>query len=424
MTVYSLPYGISQLRFQLPGDIQAEVISPRHIPAAAHPLEVVRKALTSTVGSISLSEFIGVRTAAIAINDKTRPVPHHDLLPPLLDQLRSLGIPDTSVTLWIATGAHPPMTADEFDQVVPAEVLRRCQVFSHDCDDVRNLIYLGSTHRQTPVWVNRSYADADLRIAVGNIEPHQFQGFSGGSKSVAIGLAGRTTINHNHAMMTEPLARLGEYAHNPAREDVEEIGRLIGIHFALNAILNDKKELVKAFAGHPEAVMQAGIPLARRICQVQVRERFDLMIVSPGGHPKDINIYQTQKALAHAALVTRKGGAIILAAACPEGAGSESYVRWVQQHCSMQQVISSFASAPFLVGPHKAYQIARDATRFQVRIISQMNDDYLRRLLFSPAPNIDIALAELLPSLPRPARIGIMPIANTTIPDVQADHLP
>ena len=150
-------------------------------------------------------------------------------------------------------------------------------------------------------------------------------GFSGGVKSAAIGLAGKRTVNTNHAMMSDPKAQIGRYDDNPCRQDVEEIGQMIGVHFALNAVLNENRQIIHALAGDPVAVMQAGIPLVREVFQVAVAEPFDLMIVSPGGHPKDINIYQAQKALGHATLVTQPGGTVILAAACPEGTGSKGY---------------------------------------------------------------------------------------------------
>ena len=190
------------------------------------------------------------------------------------------------------------MQPDELHEVFPAEILEGYRVLTHDADDQDNLIYVGKTEWDTPVSINRHFAQADLRIVTGNIEPHQFMGFSGGVKSAAIGLAGLETINHNHAMMSDSRARLGRFEDNPVRQDVEEIGRLIDVHFALNAILSEAKEILDVVAGEPEAVMQKGISLARRLYEVEVAAPFDLMFVSPGGHPKDINLYQAQKAVA------------------------------------------------------------------------------------------------------------------------------
>ena len=415
MADYTLPYGKTALRFSLPDGLAVEVLAPADVPPAPDPLAAVEAALNDPAAGVRLEDFAGARSAAVAINDKTRPVPHAHLLPPLLARLEALGLPPAAITLVIAAGAHPPMPPDEFAQVVPAGVLARYPVVCHDCDDAGELVYRGATARGTPVWVNRRYAEADLRLVVGNIEPHQFMGFSGGVKSAAIGLAGRDTITRNHAHMTEPAARLGQYAGNPAREDVEEIGRLVGVHYALNAVLNRHKQIVQVVAGDPMAVMQAGIPLAEAIATVPVAAPFDLTLASPGGHPKDINLYQAQKALAHAALVTRPGGTIILAAACPEGAGSDHYERWMADVDSYEAVFAKFARESFHIGPHKAYQIARDAARVRVRLVTDMPPDLARRLLLPPAA-LDDALAEALASLPPGGRVGILPNANATVP--------
>jgi nickel-dependent lactate racemase len=413
---FTIPYGKTELSFELPGSRQVTLLAPTEIEAAVEPLEVVKQALDNLVGEKRLADFRGARSAAIAINDKTRPVPHRHLLPPLLDRLEGLGLSPEQIRLIIASGAHPPMPPAEYGRVVPPEILARYPVICHDAEDKDSLVQLGQTARGTPVWLNRHFVEADLRLVVGNIEPHQFMGFSGGVKSAVIGLAGKATINHNHALMLDPQAKLGVYTHNPARQDVEEMGRIAGIHFALNAILNDSKQIVMAIAGEPRAVIETGIPLARQIYQVEVSAPFDLMIVSPGGHPKDINIYQAQKGLAHAALVTREGGTIILAAACPEGSGSAGYELWMEGLDSYQAVFERFEQEGFRVGPHKAFQIARDASRVRVLLLSELPADFVRRLLLTPVGNLDEALVMTLSDLPPQARVGVMPLANATIP--------
>ncbi len=419
---FEIPYGKTSLSFLLPDDSPAEVIAPADIPPASDPSAVVEAALDAPVGGVSLTDFTGARSAAVAINDKTRPVPHHDLLPPLLARLEGLGLPPKTITLIIATGTHAPMPPDEFHQVVPPDVLARYPVYSHDCDDAPMLVHLGETSRGTPVWINRRFMEADLRIVVGNIEPHQFQGFSGGVKSAAIGLAGRVTINRNHTMMSDPAARLGCYEGNPARQDVEAIGRLAGVHFALNAVINRQKQIVAAVAGEPRAVMAAGIPLARRIGQGAVSAPFDLVITSPGGHPKDLNLYQSQKALAHAALITRPGGTVILVAACPEGTGSRGYERWMfeREMTTYEDVLERFALEGFQVGPHKAFQIARDASQVRLLLLSEMAPDFVRRLLLTPVSGLDEALLTALADLPPGGRIAVMPAANATVPVLPA----
>jgi nickel-dependent lactate racemase len=367
------------------------------------------------VGGVRLADFAKARSVAIAISDKTRPVPHAALLPPLLEALDQLGIAPGAITLVVATGLHAPMQQVEFAGILPSDILARYRVVSHDAKATDELVSLGKTRLGTPVQVNRLFAQADLRLVVGNLEPHQFMGFSGGVKTAAIGLGGQDTINQNHARMLDPRSDLARYEDNPARQDVEEIGRLIAVHFALNAVINESKQIVRVLAGEPVAVMREGIPLVLEIYQVAATAPFDLMITSPGGHPKDINLYQAQKALGHAARVTREGGTIILVAACPEGTGSRSYEDWVTGMASHQAVLDRFQREGFRIGPHKAFQIARDAAPRRVLMVTEMPPEFVQKLLLTPCASLEAAVKTALQGLGAAARIGIMPWANATI---------
>lgn len=411
-----LPYGNSHVTAELPSGYAIQFILPKDHAPVDDPAALVRNAIYNPLGEARPPR--AGQTVAIAINDKTRLVPHEHLLPPLLSGMRHAGVREDDVLFIIATGTHQRMRPAEFDAILPNEILETYRVVCHDASDQVNLTRLGKTARGTPVQINSDYMAADYRIVIGNIEPHQFQGFSGGVKSAAIGLAGVGAINHNHAMMRDENARLGEYEKNPARQDVEEIGRMIGIDFAVNALLNHEKQIVSAFAGDPAAVMRAGIPEARALCQVPVDAPFDLMIASPGGYPKDINIYQAQKGMAQAAAVTQSGGLLILCAACPEGSGSRDYETWMTQPPmrSHEAVFERFEREGFQVGRHKAFQVSRDAARVHTMLVSEQRDDFVRALLLHPQPNLQKAIERALEMLPPDARIGVMPAANATMP--------
>ena len=411
-----VPYGRAFLTASVPDPIGVDIIEAAELQAAADPLGAVRCALDSLLGKVNWDDFAGARSVAIAINDKTRPVPHQQLLPPLLERLTALGIPDAAITFYVAVGTHPPMTADEFPAILPDAILKRYRAVSHDAEDGRLLLNLGETPGGTPIESNRAYVESDFKIVVGDIEPHQFVGFSGGVKTAAIGLSGVRTINHNHALMTHPDSQLGEYETNPARQDVEEIGKIVGIHLALNAILNQKRQIVHVLAGDPRAVMRAGIPLSRQVCQVGVSTRYGLTISAPGGHPKDINLYQAQKGLAHAARITRSGGTIILVAACPEGTGSRHYEDWMLGKTSYAEVFAHFSAEGFRIGPHKAYQIARDASQVRLLFCSGMDERLARRLLLNPVKDLQTAVDLALPDLRPGERVGVLPHASSTIP--------
>jgi len=414
-----IPYGKGKLKFHLPDSIAVETISAKKIGAHNAPKQAALEALNQPQGRFRWNDFVDARTAAIAINDKTRPVPHDVLLPPLLQKLEALGFAAENIILMIATGAHHPMLPDEFLSVLPESILDRYSVVSHDCDAQDAQEYLGKTKRGTPIWVNTQFVKSDLKIVIGNIEPHQFQGFSGGAKSASIGLAGRETINHNHSMMILPNARLGEYDKNPARQDIEEMGKILGVDLAMNAILDQEKKIVKVLAGDPCSVMKAGIPLARKICQVAVLHSFDLMIVSPGGYPKDINVYQAQKGLAHALQVMNAGGSVFLTAACTEGSGSSHYEDWVVGKKSSEEVIRKFKEIGFQIGPHKAYQIARDSTKVDLMVYSELEPKFACSLLLNPIQDFQSSLDAAISRLKPGQRVGILPYASSTIPHLE-----
>lgn len=414
-----LPYGKTFLTASIPDGVNVEVIEPPTVAAAVDQTGAVEGALENLRGSVRWEDHRQARKIAIAVNDKTRPVPHDRLLPPLLAKLNQLGFPEEAITFYVAVGTHPPMTVKEFPSILPVEILAKYHVVSHDSEDVNGLVDLGKTPLGTPVWVNSEFFQSDLKIVVGNIEPHQFVGFSGGVKTAAIGLTGMASINQNHALLMDPDSRIGEYATNPARQDVESMGELIGVDIALNAVLNQDRQIVHVLAGDPLAVMQAGIPLSRQVCQVGVPGEYDVLISSPGGYPKDINVYQAQKGLAHAALVTRQGGTIILAVACTEGSGSPHYEDWMEGKASWKQVLEGFQAEGFRVGPHKAYLIARDATKTRLLVVSEMEEPLARKLLLYPLYDLQTAMDIALQDLPAGARIGVMPHASSTIPFIK-----
>ena len=408
-------YGRGTLPLKLDTAAHVETLLPTATAGAADPEAVVATALARSLGR-PLPPLSGVRSVAIAINDKTRPVPHEVMLPPLLRFLDEAGIAPEAITLIIATGTHIPMRPDVFSSVVPPEVLARYRVVSHDCD-APDLVALGTTTRGTPIEMNRLYMEADLRIVVGNVEPHHFAGFSGGVKSAAIGLAGRHTIAANHSLLRDPKSALAIYEDNPLRQDIEEIGRTADIHFALNVVMNDRKEIVDAFAGDPLAVIRAAMPVVRRIYDAPVRELFDVMITCPGGYPKDINLYQAHKSVSCANRVTREGGTIILVAACEDGAGSSGWERFMARGFeSHQAAMAQFVREPFEVGPHKAFIFGRDAVRLaRIYVVSEMPAEQVRRLLLTPATWEEAVKAAIAP-LPSTARVGVMPYGNATIP--------
>lgn len=416
MKRFELPYGNTVQSLEIPDHTKPVLILPNEINGHDFPEILVAQALENPIGEFNFSDFRNVSSVAIAINDKTRPVPNSILIPPLLRKLALLGIPKSSITFFIATGTHLPMTPEEFHLVLPEEILHDYRVVNHDCDQITNLIELGKTKTGTNVLCNKAFFESQLKIVVGNIEPHHFMGFSGGMKSAAVGLAGRSTINQNHAMLTHPLARTGLFSENPMRQDVEEIGSLMGVHLALNTVLNGDGKIIHVLAGQPFQVMLQGIPITQKVCQVEVMQKFDLVIASVGGHPKDINLYQSQKALTQASMITRDGGVVILVAACPEGSGSKAFEDFIKDIEKPQDVFPKFEREGFQIGPHKAFQFARELIRIKVILVSEMPSDFVHSLFLIPERGVQTAYELALTMVPHDPTLAIMPHAINTTP--------
>ncbi len=419
MTEHTLPYGKSHLTFHLPDSFKVDTLLPESMQPIEDVKHIVHQALTDPLGNRNLEDFIGAASVGIAINDKTRPISKPNPLPYLLEHLEKLDFPKEAVTLFVGSGTHKPMSEEELHQILDDDIIAQYRIVVHDCDQ-SPMVQLGITTYQTPVWVNEAFYNCDLKITVGNIEPHHFMGFSGGVKTAAIGLVRRDTITANHAMLTMDQARSGLFYVNPMRRDLEEIGQKIGIHFTLGTILNENKEIIQLLFGSPTSVMKAAIPLIRSLFGVTVPAPYDLMIASPGGSPKDINFYQAQKGLTHAARITKDGGWVLLLAACPEGSGSPAYEDYIQSVESHQAVLDDFKSGFFQVGPHKAFQIAREAVRVNIVLVSDIPPDLVKNWKITPSkPELLEQLIQWITDQFIPgARIAVLPAAARTMTEV------
>ncbi len=422
MQTLKLPYGNTSIQLNLPIEIDVDLIVPNKIAPKNSPLALIEKALAYPLDGID--PFSGINAGSkvvITVNDKTRPVPNNILLPPLLKKLHHLGVQTKNILILIASGTHVPMRADEFCQILDSKISSTYPVVSHDCDNSENLMYLGKTSAQTPVFVNRQFFQADLRIVVGEIEPHHFAGYSGGVKSAAIGVCGRETINTNHALLFDERSSVSRYDDNPLRKDIEEIGRIINVDLSLNAVLNTQKEIVDVFFGRPIAVMLEGIRLVNEISQIPIEEKYNLVIASAGGYPKDINLYQSQKAMTHASLFCKEYGTIILAAECREGAGSAGYLDFMRGITTCKQIKDKFMRQGFSVGPHKAFQIARIIEKHQVYLHSSMSGDLVRSLLLYPIDLLGFELGKLIQNFSHDSKILILPYATACIPKINQE---
>ena len=378
-----------------------------------HGQEAVRYALENPIGAPRLNTLVkpGMKIA-IVTSDISRPLPSYDVLPAVLDELYCAGIPKEDITVVFALGSHRNHTEEEMRHLVGDRCFEEVKCIDSDPNDC---VHMGVTAAGTPVDITGSVAEADFRICLGNIEFHYFAGYSGGAKAIMPGVSTHDAIQANHRMMVSEDACAGKLQGNPLREDIEEAGEICGIHYIVNAVLDEHKHIVYAVAGDVTAAHRDGCAYLDKMYRIPIPRRADIVLVSQGGAPKDANLYQTQKALDNAKHAVRKGGTIILIGACNEGFGSAKFESWLTQAPTAHSMVERIGRE-FQLGGHKAAAIGMVLENADIDFVSEMDPDLVRSIFLTPRATaqdaLDIALAKYGPQ----ATIIAMPYGGATLP--------
>jgi len=405
------PYGRGQVVFDLPDDKLVGVYEPREIPGVPNLRAEVERALENPVDSHPLRDLAqGRRSAVIVVDDVSRSVPNAELLPWVVEELRAGGLALADITVVVATGLHRPLSESELDATRGGLPVR---VVNHRADRKAELVSIGTTSLGREIQVNRTYMSADLKVLVGDVEFHQFCGYGGGAKSIYPGIADAESIRHNHSMMEMEGVGPGRWEGNPVRQEIEEAGRMAGVDFILSVVMNSRKEVVCANAGHVVGAFLAGTRVVDEMYRVDVPRAADLVIASAGGHPKDASLYQAQKAVAAARRIVKRGGAIALLAECPEGHGSELFDRWMKEATSVREIVARHRES-FVMGGHKAYQFARDISWAEVFLLSSLSPEQVSAYFMTPLAGAG-DLRELVEAA---TTVAAMPQATLTLAEL------
>jgi nickel-dependent lactate racemase len=385
------------------------------------------------VGENRLSDLVkpGMQVT-IAFTDATRACPDEQLVGWLLKKLTALGVDPANVTLLCATGLHRPINETELLTKLGKRIVEDFRIVNHYALDPAELIDLGKING-LPVVTNRRCVETDLLLATGVVEPHQYAGYSGGTKTVVIGCGGEATIEatHNATMLDEPGTRLGAIEGNPFQAFVRQAGARIGLTYVVNVVLDEQGNIVAAAAGEPAAVHGHLVEQARCIYEVPV-ERPVHLVLAGVNVAKAVNLYQACRAATYLALADRTpllpGAPILLPAPIPEGAGEgtgeQRFYDILSQAESPAQLISELRRTGFPAGAQRAYILAQVLARHPVIVVGAEYPDVVRACHMHATPDIEsgLALAEDLArqhfNLPAPEPLDflIVPQALLTLP--------
>jgi nickel-dependent lactate racemase len=415
-----LPYGRTDVCVRIPARNFLGSINPKELPAAADARAEIERALANPIGSRKLGEIVKPECkVAIVVDDATRHAPSNLMLLPVLAELNAAGVKEEQVTVIFGCGTHRAVTDEEAKRLLGDDAFKRVKAVSHDCR-ATDLAHVGKTKTHgNNIFLNRVFAEAEVKILLGDVGFHYYAGYGGGRKSVLPAVAGEETIKHNHAMLLNPNARTGILQGNPVHEDMTEAARLAKVNFLVNTIANSKGEIVKAFAGDLEQAFNEAVKACDELYRVTVDRRADIVVTSPGGYPADMNLFQAYKALDNALAIVKRGGVVILVAECAEGHGNQVFYDWMQRLGDLKNVEREI-KRNFVLGGHKAYYLLKALQNHTIILVSSLPDYYAQNVFkVKTARAVNDALIEALKTVGSAAKVWAIPYGNYVLPEVK-----
>lgn len=424
-----LDYGKDGLDVDLPdANLAGRVLTQRPAPVLADPDTAVRAALASPIGARPLVEIArGRRDACIVVCDITRPVPNRVLLPPLLDALAQASVGRDRVTILVATGTHRPNDAAELDVMLGPEIARTCRVVNHVCTDGDAHRAFGITANGVPVFLDKTYCDADVKITVGLIEPHFMAGYSGGRKLVMPGIAALETVQawHSPRFLEHPNATMGVVNGNPVHEESLHITQMVRPDLIVDVTLDAQNQITGVFAGALEAAWQAGVTFAASHVRAPVSAPVGIVVTTCAGWPLDATFYQAVKGMVGALPIIKKGGSIVIASECSEGVGGEVFTRTLLETDDLFALVDAMQRPgwTYLPDQWEVEELAKAVRNNAVYCVCDARaipPGTLARLFVTPAASVEQAVAAALAVHGSDATLAVIPKGPYVIPYVAA----
>ncbi len=392
------PYGNETLEFEIADRCIGTIVSPRSLANASKPEDLVMDALRHPIGTSALSRLVRpCQKVAVIVDDVSRETPAYLILPHVMNQLHEGGVKHEDIRIVFALGTHRPMTPAEIASKIGEEAARTYSIVNVPCTDDTQLKYMGTSSSGIPAFVNRTVAEADIRISIGMVSPHMDAGFSGGAKIILPGVCGERTVEAFHSREAELGGNQLGLEDAPLRLDLETLVReRVGLDFIFNAVIDNEGALYRCVAGHFIQAHRAGVAIAREVFGTPCPRRYPVVVSN--AFPNDIDLWQSTKGLASGELMTEDGGTLILVTRCPEGnethplypgyigSDPDDLVRRLRENRAEDRVACG-----------SALPICRVRERVKVAVVSPgMDKEIVTRMRFVYYDTIEAALSEEL----------------------------
>ena len=407
-------YGTGILPIEIPDKNVAKVLEISESMPLPDEIRAVREAIAQPIASQPLAEIgKGRASACIVISDITRPVPNKVILPPMLEVLEQTGIPREKITILIATGIHRPNDAEELETMVGSDIMKTYRIVNHFSQKPETHAYLGKTQNGTPVHIDKTYLEADLKITTGLIEPHLMAGYSGGRKAICPGIASVETMKvmHGPELMEHPKSAVGILEGNPFHIEATEIALMAGADFNLNVAIDKQRRITGVFAGNLVESHRVGAAFVEKHAKVTLPVAADAVVVSSAGYPLDTTFYQAIKGLLTAVEIVKQGGSILLVAACSEGIGSKPFTDLIFKTDDLTAFVHGlYNPANFVIDQWQLEELAKVARKADIYFYTDGIPYHQRAKLFvHPLKSAQEGIEELLTRYGENAQIAVIP---------------
>lgn len=412
----NIPYGNGQIRFSIPRKRVAGVLKNKKFIA-----KNIKLLIAAAFSDKTLENMVsGKKKILIVVPDATRSAHLTELLPAIL---RKIASSQRKIDIIVATGLHKKHTAQELKRLLGASIIRRCGILQHD-PSTDSVIDFGRTQYGVPITLNKNLLNYEFVISTGVIEPHLYAGYSGGAKTIAIGLGGEATINATHSVrfLDDPSVNIGNLDENKFQETLWHIIDKIQLSFSVNIVNSPDGKAIKVFAGPTRDVFKKGTELAKKVFEVKTRSRAQIAICGIG-YPKDINLYQASRALNYIlnvdSSVVKRKGFVIVVADLKDGIGNsfaeKIFYEELKNMRSPKDFVSHIKASGCVAGEHRAYMVAKVLMNYNVLFVSGSKKEFLKNLPFKCYSDIRGALSYADDIIGKKAKIYVIPRSLATI---------
>lgn len=418
-------YGKEGIEVNLDPSWKVTVFRPVEQEVIKDTSKKIKEAINNPTDSTSLKKIVksknNLNKVCIVASDATRPVPSYLILEPLVEELNDYGITDDKIVILIATGLHRPSHEDEIERILGRNLKERIKTINHVATDKNAMIDLGKTSNNIPIFINKHYYEADLKIVTGYVEPHFFFGFAGGRKSIIPGIAGAETIQANHSaeLIASPHARFGIYHDNPMHKNSIEGYKFAGVDFMINVCINEKHQITQIGAGDIERTHEKLVNYQMKHIFREINEPYDIVVCGNGGYPLDINLYQAVKSMAIGEMGVKDGGTIISVNECADGVGigQDKFRDLIFSGMSPKEIHEKILNKEIIVPDQWEIQVlARILMKANIFVVSKLSESELGNIDLKYAESVESAIKISLKKYGQNARILILPNGPQILP--------